>query len=47
MLGLRLNTLHNVHFFLDLMAQARRAIEEGVFARFMASQLERWRAGPQ
>ena len=47
LLGLRLNTLHNVHFFLSLMSQARRAIEEGVFSRFMASQLDAWRRGPQ
>ena len=31
--GLRLNTLHNLHFYLSLMDGARRAIEEGRFER--------------
>lgn len=35
-LGLRLITLHNLHFYLDLMSRARRAIEEGHFAAFRA-----------
>jgi queuine tRNA-ribosyltransferase len=30
-LGLRLITLHNLHFYLDLMRQARNAIENGTF----------------
>jgi queuine tRNA-ribosyltransferase len=30
-LGLRLITLHNLHFYLDLMRQARAAIEAGTF----------------
>ncbi len=30
-LGLRLITLHNLHFFLDLMTRARRALEAGTF----------------
>ena len=33
-LGLRLITLHNLHFYLDLMRQARVAIEDGTFAGF-------------
>ncbi|HWM23318.1 MAG TPA: tRNA guanosine(34) transglycosylase Tgt [Chthoniobacterales bacterium] len=33
-LGLRLITLHNLHFYLDLMSRARLAIEEGAFAAF-------------
>jgi queuine tRNA-ribosyltransferase len=33
-LGLRLITLHNLHFYLDLMKQARVAIEGGSFAAF-------------
>ncbi len=33
-LGLRLNTLHNVAFYLNLMAQIRRAIKEDRFADF-------------
>jgi queuine tRNA-ribosyltransferase len=31
-LGARLNTLHNLHFYLDLARQARAAIEAGEFA---------------
>lgn len=31
-LGLRLITIHNLHFYLDLMSRARRAIEDGTFA---------------
>jgi queuine tRNA-ribosyltransferase len=33
-LGLRLITLHNLHFYLDLMRQARNRIENGEFDRF-------------
>ena len=33
-LGLRLITLHNLHFYLDLAKQARAAIEAGTFATF-------------
>ena len=33
-LGLRLISLHNLHFYLNLMARARKAIEEGTFERF-------------
>lgn len=33
-LGARLNTLHNIHFYLDLMRQAREAIAEGRFDEF-------------
>jgi queuine tRNA-ribosyltransferase len=33
-LGLRLITIHNLHFYLDLMSRARRAIENGSFADF-------------
>jgi queuine tRNA-ribosyltransferase len=35
-LGLRLITLHNLHFYLDLMTRVRRSIEEGSFAAFRA-----------
>lgn len=31
-LGARLNTIHNLHYYLDLMAQMRAAIESGRFA---------------
>lgn len=33
-LGLRLITLHNLHFYLGLMSRARAAIENGTFAEF-------------
>jgi queuine tRNA-ribosyltransferase len=33
-LGLRLISLHNLHFYLNLMAQVRAAIEAGTFAEF-------------
>jgi len=33
-LGLRLITLHNLHFYLNLMKQARTEIERGTFAQF-------------
>ena len=33
-LGLRLITLHNLHFYLDLMRRARAAIENGTFNEF-------------
>jgi queuine tRNA-ribosyltransferase len=36
-LGARLNTIHNLHYYLDLMAQMRSAIEAGGF--------EAWRRG--
>ncbi len=45
MLGLRLNTLHNLHFYLSLMEGARRAIEARRFEAFRAERLEAWRAG--
>jgi queuine tRNA-ribosyltransferase len=34
-LGARLNTIHNLHYYLDLMKQMRAAIEEGRFATFV------------
>jgi queuine tRNA-ribosyltransferase len=34
--GARLNTTHNLHYYLDLMRQARTAIEQGRFASFGA-----------
>jgi queuine tRNA-ribosyltransferase len=33
-LGLRLVTLHNLHFYLNLMDRARKAIESGVYEGF-------------
>src|SRR5437762_3841209 len=40
-LGLRLITLHNLHFYLDLMRKARETIEKGTFTEFQ----ERFVAG--
>jgi queuine tRNA-ribosyltransferase len=42
-LGARLNTIHNLHYYLDLMRRIRAAIEAGEFGRFAASFL----AGPE
>ena len=39
-LGARLATVHNLHFFLDLMAQMRTAISENRFAEFRAKFFE-------
>jgi queuine tRNA-ribosyltransferase len=47
LLGLRLNTLHNVHHFLELMAGARRAIEEGRYPAFVRERLAAYAAGPE
>ena len=33
-LGARLNTVHNLHYYLDLMRQAREAIDAGAFQAF-------------
>jgi queuine tRNA-ribosyltransferase len=33
-LGSRLNTIHNLHYYLDLMKRIRSAVEEGSFADF-------------
>jgi queuine tRNA-ribosyltransferase len=35
-LGLRLLSIHNLHFYLHLMKRARRAIEDGTFSAFRA-----------
>jgi queuine tRNA-ribosyltransferase len=40
-LGLRLNTLHNIHFYLTLMKQIRHVIEDGTFAAFRVAFLEK------
>ncbi|HZZ83453.1 MAG TPA: tRNA guanosine(34) transglycosylase Tgt [Anaeromyxobacteraceae bacterium] len=45
LLGLRLNTLHNLHHYLELMAEARRAIEAGRFEAFRQERLVAWRSG--
>ncbi|MGE3802716.1 MAG: tRNA guanosine(34) transglycosylase Tgt [Candidatus Kapaibacterium sp.] len=41
--GLTLATIHNIHFYLRLMEGAGQAIEEGVYAGWMAEKLERMR----
>src|SRR5690606_35718475 len=40
-LGARLATLHNVHYYQQLMARIRAAIEAGRFAAFARELLER------
>jgi queuine tRNA-ribosyltransferase len=48
LLGLRLNTLHNVHYFLQLMAGARKAIEDGRFDSWRRERADGWRSsGPR
>jgi queuine tRNA-ribosyltransferase len=44
-LGLRANTLHNLHFYLSLMEAARQAIEAGRFDAFRREREETWREG--
>ena len=39
-LGLRLNTLHNLHFYVTLMQQIRQAIEDGSLTAFRTQFLE-------
>jgi queuine tRNA-ribosyltransferase len=43
-LGSRLNTIHNLYFYLDLMRQIRAALERGDFAAFARQTLARRRA---
>ncbi|MEO0416659.1 MAG: tRNA guanosine(34) transglycosylase Tgt, partial [Verrucomicrobiota bacterium] len=45
LLGLRLLSLHNVFFYLNLMKQVRSAIDTGSFADFRTSFVERYRQG--
>lgn len=44
MLGLRLNTIHNLSYFLSLMDQARAAVEGGRFEPFRRACREGWGA---
>jgi queuine tRNA-ribosyltransferase len=46
-LALRLNTLHNLHFYLSLMAEARAAVAEGRFDAFRRERLAAWRDGAE
>ncbi len=45
MLSGPLLTIHNLHFFLDLMAQARGHIEAGDYATWHRAWIERYEAG--
>jgi len=47
MLGLRLLSLHNLHFLLELTAGARAAIERGELGAYTAAALSRLAGGPQ
>jgi queuine tRNA-ribosyltransferase len=47
LLGLRLLSLHNLQFVLDITAAARAAIERGTFASFKADALARLAPAPQ
>jgi queuine tRNA-ribosyltransferase len=40
MLGVRLNTIHNLHFYAGLMERIRQAITSGTFAEFRARHYE-------
>lgn len=42
-LGARLNSIHNIHFLLDLMRQMRQALMAGQFAAFRQAVLARYR----
>jgi queuine tRNA-ribosyltransferase len=44
-LALRANTLHNLHFYLQLMSDARAAIEAGRFEAFRRERLAAWSEG--
>jgi queuine tRNA-ribosyltransferase len=44
-LSMRLNTIHNLHFYLDLMRQAREAILAGRYAAFARDFLTTYRQG--
>jgi queuine tRNA-ribosyltransferase len=47
LLGLRLNTIHNVHHFCELMAQARAAIEAGRLRELVRHRLAGYAVGPE
>jgi queuine tRNA-ribosyltransferase len=36
MLGPMLTTIHNLHYYLNLMSEVRKALEEGKFDEFRA-----------
>ncbi|MCI5072457.1 tRNA guanosine(34) transglycosylase Tgt [bacterium] len=41
-LGIRLNTIHNIHYYLNLMQRIRYSIEQDDFQRFKAGYLSKW-----
>ena len=41
---MRLNTLHNLHFYLQLMRDSRAAILAGKFSAFRQTQLQQWQS---
>ena len=43
MLAMRLCVIHNLHFFNNLMAEIREALDNGNFAGFKKATLEKWR----
>jgi queuine tRNA-ribosyltransferase len=45
-LGARLNTIHNLHYYLDLMRQARAALDAGQFRTFLRHTLSERARGP-
>ncbi|WOO42676.1 tRNA guanosine(34) transglycosylase Tgt [Rubellicoccus peritrichatus] len=45
LLGLTLLSIHNTHFFLDLMKQARMHLEAGDYSSWKTKWIERYRAG--
>jgi queuine tRNA-ribosyltransferase len=45
MLGLRLVSLHNVYFYLDMMRNIRAAISEGRFNEFKKDFLNKYNTG--
>ena len=47
MVGARLCSIHNLHFYLEMLSGARRAIEAGTFAAFHRKFLERFPRSPK
>jgi queuine tRNA-ribosyltransferase len=45
--AMRLNTLHNLHYFLTLMRQAREAIEKDQYSEFIATVTSGWASSPR
>ena len=46
-LAMRLNTLHNLHFYLQLIRDSRDAILAGNFSAFRQTRLQQWRSAQQ